>query len=75
MYAGSIPPDALLANASEIVPVGAIDSSACCESVRAISLLTGAGRREAQCGAARYFRVEQRKRAFFLRELYRRFIR
>ena len=51
-----MPPDALLAKASEIVPVGAIDSR--CElrmPLARIPFFSCSGKREAQCGDARNF--------------------
>ena len=72
-----MPPDALLANASEIVPVGAIDSKMrVADAVRAnLALQLLRKTRSAVRRCQKFFGVEQRERAFLLRKLGRRFVR
>ena len=63
-----MPPEALPAKASEIVPVGAIDSR--CELRMPdwrICCLSASGRREAKCGAARYLSASNSGKAPFSR--------
>src|SRR5512139_505632 len=65
-----MPPDALPANASEIVPVGAIDSR--CElrmPCARICAFSSSGRREAQCGSARNLSASKSGKMPFSRAL------